>query len=97
MKEILQQVKEELERACNNPESADLDQCINQLQSALSQNGDKGTMIENCIQSLTQARNSIGALKNAGDDSAKNAFGEAFNALENAIDSYTNVNNDPLN
>ncbi len=94
MKEVLQQAREGLEKAYNHPESANLDHCINQLQSALNQNGDKGTMIENCIQALTQARNSVGALKNAGDDSSEGAFDEAFNALENAIESYSDVNND---
>lgn len=96
MKEILQQVKEEIEQAYDHPESVDLDRSISQLQSILEQYGDKGTMIENCIRSLTQAKNSIGALKNAGDVSSAAAFGQAFNALENAIKSYSDVNNDPF-
>jgi hypothetical protein len=94
MKEVLQQVKEELEKAYDHPESADLDRCIAQLQAAIDQNGDKGTMIEDCIRSLTQARNSIGALVNAGDVSSAGAFGEAFNALDQAIESYADTNND---
>jgi tryptophan synthase beta subunit len=94
VKEILQQVKEELERAYDHPESADLNQCIQQLQSAREQYGDKGTMIEDCIRSLTQARNSIVALEKAGDVSSAGAFGEAYNALDQAIESYTDTNND---
>jgi hypothetical protein len=57
MKEILQQVKEELETTFNNPESHDLDKSIQQLQAAKEQYGDKGTMIEDVIRSLTQAKN----------------------------------------
>lgn len=89
MKEILQQVKDQLEKAYDHPESFDLDQSIQQLQSALEQYGDKGTMIENVITALTQARNSKAALENAGDLSSSAAFGQAFNAIEHAIESYT--------
>ncbi|MBM7656277.1 hypothetical protein [Neobacillus cucumis] len=89
MKDVLQQVKEELEKAYDHPETANLDQCIAQLQQAVEQNGDKGTMIENCIRAVTQARNSMGALQNAGDVSSAGAFGEAYNALDQAIESYT--------
>ncbi|WP_394232213.1 hypothetical protein [Niallia oryzisoli] len=89
MKEILQQVKEQLEQAYDHPESCDLDHCIVQLQSALNQYGDKGTMIENAITALTQARNSKVALESAGDVSSSAAFGQAFNALEQAIESYS--------
>lgn len=97
MKELLQQVKKELEQAYDHPASADLDRCITQLQSAMQQYGDKGTMIENCIRSLTQARNAIGALENAGDISSAAAFGQAFNALEQAVESYTNASDNQLN
>lgn len=96
MKEILQQVKEELEKAYSNPESHDLDRCIEQLQSAKEQYGDKGTMIEDVIRSLTQARNAKVQLENAGDISSSAAFGEAHNALDQAIASYTRTNNDPF-
>lgn len=89
MKEILQQIKAELEQNYDHPESHDLDHCIQTLQSALEQNGDKGTMIQNVITALTQARNSKVALENAGDTSSAAAFGQAFNALEQAIESYT--------
>jgi predicted negative regulator of RcsB-dependent stress response len=89
MKDVLQQVKVELEKAYDHPESSNIDRCIAQLQQALEQNGDKGTMIENCIRAVTQARNSIGALQNAGDISSAGAFGEAYNALDQAIESYT--------
>jgi hypothetical protein len=89
MKEILKQVKEELERAYDNPQSNNLDQCLLQLQAAREQYGDKGSMIENCITAVTQARNAIGALENAGDISSAAAFGQAHNALDNAIESYS--------
>jgi hypothetical protein len=89
MKEILQEVKEELEKAYDQPESHDLDHSIQQLQSALEQNRDKGTMIKDVITALTQARNSKTALENAGDVSSAASFGQAFNALEHAIESYS--------
>jgi hypothetical protein len=89
MKETLQQVKEELQKVYDHPESNALDYCIQQLQSMLEQNGDKGTMIEDVITALTQARNSQIALKSAGDVSSSAAFGQAFNALEHAIESYS--------
>jgi hypothetical protein len=96
MKEILQQVKEELEKTFSNPESHNLDQCIAQLQSAKEQYGDKGTMIDDLIRSVTQARNAQVALRSAGDVPSSAAFGEAFNALEQAIESYRDTDNDPV-
>lgn len=93
MKEVLQQVKEELENAYDHPESHDLNNSIQQLQAAMERYGDKGTMIEDCITSLVQARNATVALKHAGDISSSEAFGQAHNALEQAIASYTDGNN----
>ncbi|KKK37408.1 hypothetical protein WQ57_14490 [Mesobacillus campisalis] len=96
MKEVLQQVKEELERAYNEPESHSLEQSIKKLQSALEQNGDRGTMIENAITSIIQAQHAMQQLRNAGDVSSAAAFGEAHNALDQAIKSYSHVDNDPV-
>jgi hypothetical protein len=96
MKEILQQVKEDLEMAYSNPGTSDLDQSIQQLQTAREQSGDKGTMLEDAITALTQAKNAIPALENAGDISSSAAFGQAFNALEQAFKSYVDVDNDPV-
>ena len=93
MKQILQQVKEELEKAYDNPQSNNLDQCLLQLQAAREEYGDKGNMIENCIKAVTQARNSIVALENAGDVSSGAAFGQAHNAIQNAIESYSGSDN----
>jgi hypothetical protein len=89
MIQILQQVQEELEKAYDHPQSNNLNQCLLQLQAAREQYGDKGNMIENCITAVTQARNAIVALENAGDVSSAAAFGQAYNALENAIESYS--------
>uniref|UniRef100_UPI0030C7B555 hypothetical protein n=1 Tax=Enterococcus faecium TaxID=1352 RepID=UPI0030C7B555 len=89
MKDMLQQAKEELEKAYDNPQSHELNKTIQQLQAAREQYGDKGTMIEDVIKSLTQARNAEPQLENAGDISASAAFGEAHNALDQAIKSYT--------
>jgi polyribonucleotide nucleotidyltransferase len=96
MKEILQQVKEELEKTFSHPESHNLDHCIKQLQAAKEQYGDKGTMLEDCIRSVEQAKNAQIQLEKAGDVSSSAAFGEAFNALEQAIESYTDPENDPI-
>lgn len=94
MKELLKQIKEEVIRAYDHPEKYDLTASINLLKDALNQYGDKGTMIENTITALTQANNSRIALKSAGDVSSSAAFGQAFNALEQAIETYSSHNND---
>ncbi|WP_075981245.1 hypothetical protein [Bacillus massilinigeriensis] len=96
MKEILQQVKEELERAYSHPDSTNLDESIQQLQNALKQYGDKGTMIQNLITAVTQANHSMAQMKNAQDFSPSIAFGQAHNALEQAIESYNETDNDPI-
>jgi hypothetical protein len=96
MKELLQQIKAEVERAYDHPASHDLSQCIVKLQAALEQHGDKGTMIENAITALTQANHSRIALESAGDVSSSAAFGQAFNALEHAIESYSDSDNNPM-
>lgn len=96
MKEILQQVKNQLEKAFDNSDGHGLEQSIQQLQSALEQSGDKGTMIENVIESLTNAKNATQQLQNAGDASASAAYGQAHNSLEQAIKSYSDTDNDPI-
>ncbi|MEZ0117487.1 MULTISPECIES: hypothetical protein [Heyndrickxia] len=97
MKEILEQVKEKLENAYNHPDSADLDACIRQLQDARQQYGDKGTMIEDAITAIEQAKHSLPEHRHAGTDSAAGAFGQAYNALEHAIESFSGTeNNDPF-
>ncbi|RHW42034.1 hypothetical protein D1B31_05165 [Neobacillus notoginsengisoli] len=96
MKEILQEVKAELENAFDHPERHSLDESIAKLQSALEQNGDKGTMIQDAITALTQAKNAAAELEHAGTESASSGFGEAFNALDQAIESYVVPNNDPF-
>lgn len=96
LKEILQQIKDDLEKAYSNPGSFDLDRSIQQLQSAKEQTGDKGTMLEDAITSLTQAKHAMPQLENAGDVASSAAFGEAFNALEHAMKSYVETDNDPV-
>ncbi|XTP56856.1 hypothetical protein Q5760_13865 [Niallia sp. Krafla_26] len=88
MKELLQQAKKELEKSYDHPDSTNLDRSIEILQQALESDGDKGTMIEDVITSLTQAKNAKVQLQQAGDVSSSAAFGQAFNALEQAIESY---------
>lgn len=96
MKKELQQVKETLEKAFESVDPQNLDQSIQELQSLREQYGDRGTMLEDTIRSLTQAKSAIPQLENAGDVSSSAAFGEAFNALQQAIKSYRESDNDPV-
>lgn len=96
MKKELLQVKETLEKAFESVDPQSLDQSIQELQSLREQYGDRGTMLEDTITSLTQAKNAIPQLENAGDVSSSAAFGEAFNALQQAIKSYRESDNDPV-
>ncbi|SEM19205.1 hypothetical protein SAMN05192533_101360 [Mesobacillus persicus] len=96
MKEILQQIKDDLEKCYSNPESFDLDRSIQQLQFAIGQNGDKGTTLEDTMTALTQAKHALPQLENAGDVASSAAFGQAFNALEHALKSYMDTDNDPV-
>jgi hypothetical protein len=88
VKEILEQVMQQLENAYNNPEAVDLDQAISQLQSAKEQYGDKGTMLEDAITALTQAKHSMAQMETAEDVGPSEAFGQAHNALEQAMKSF---------
>ncbi|MCM3584510.1 hypothetical protein M3182_01975 [Mesobacillus maritimus] len=96
MKETLQRIKESLVQAFDQPETVNLDQSIQQLQSFKEQYGDKGTMIEDTITALIQAKHATVQLQSAGDVSSSAAFGQAFNALEHAIKSFEQVDNDPV-
>jgi len=96
VKEILQQVKEDLEKAYSNPGNFDLNQSIQQLQAAREQSGDKGTILEDAITALTQAKHAMPALEKAGDVSSSAVFGQAFNALDHALKSYVDADNDPV-
>ncbi|MDQ0229020.1 hypothetical protein [Metabacillus malikii] len=96
MKEILEQAIKNVEKAYENPNTASLDDTIKQLQQAKEQYGDKGTMIEDAINSLIHAQHSIAHMETAKDFSPSAAFGQAHNALEQAINSYVNVDNDPM-
>lgn len=53
-------------------------------------------MIEDVIHAVTHARNARMELAEAGDESATNAFAEAYRALDQAIESYSDVDNDPV-
>ena len=96
MREVLQHVKDVLERAYDNPNEHDLDHCIRSLEEAKGSAGDKAQMIDDIIRAVTHARNAQDELENAGDISATNAFAEAHRAVEQAIASYANIDNDPI-
>ncbi|MFP7478509.1 hypothetical protein [Terribacillus saccharophilus] len=88
MKEILQQVKDNLERTFDHPDSNDLTSSIELLEKAIDQYGDKGTMLHDAIRSLTHAQHARNQLEHAGDISSSASFGEAYNAIEQALSSY---------
>jgi hypothetical protein len=96
MKEVLQHVKDVLERSFDNPNAHDLDHCIRELEQAKAAAGDKAKMIDDVIRAVTHARNAQNELANAGDVSATNAFAEAHRAVDQAIESYTDSDNDPF-
>lgn len=88
MKELLQHVKDMLEQSFDNPDAHDLDHCLRQLEQAKQAAGGKQHMIEDVIRAVTHARNAQEELSRAGDESATNAFAEAYRALDQAIESY---------
>lgn len=88
MKEILQQVKDNLERTFDHPDSNDLTSSIALLETAIAQYGDKGTMLQDAIRSLTHAQNAKNQLEYAGDISSSASFGQAYTAINQALSSY---------
>ena len=94
MKDILQQVIKKLENATTDPQA--LDSGIEQLQAAKEQYGDRGTMIENTITALIQAKHSLRQLESAKDASPYDSIAQAHNALEQAMKSCTEIDNDPI-
>ncbi|NNU84130.1 hypothetical protein ETC05_09890 [Geobacillus sp. BMUD] len=96
MKEVLQRVKEQLEQAFGEPRSTSLDGALHELAQLKANAGEKRQMIEDVIRAVTHARNARMELAEAGDESATNAFAEAYRALDQAIESYSDVDNDPV-
>ncbi|WP_027409982.1 hypothetical protein [Anoxybacteroides tepidamans] len=88
MKQVLQHVKDVLEQSFDNPNQHDLDHCLRELERAKQDAGDKRQMIEDVIRAVMHARNAQDELAQAGDESATNAFAEAYRALDQAIESY---------
>ncbi|BDG48591.1 hypothetical protein [Parageobacillus sp. KH3-4] len=96
MIEALRRVKEKLEQSFDQPGAYDLDQCLRELEQLKTAADDKQQMMEDVIRAVTHAKNAQAQLANAGDESAINAFAEAYRALDQAIESYSNVDNDPV-
>lgn len=96
MKEVLQRVKEQLEQAFDEPRSTSLDGALHELEQLKANAGEKRQMIEDVIRAVTHARNARVELAAAGDESATNAFAEAYRALDQVIESYSDVDNDPV-
>ncbi|KAF0996201.1 hypothetical protein [Geobacillus sp. TFV-3] len=96
MREVLQRVKEQLEQAFDEPRSTNLDGALHELEQLKASAGEKKQMIEDVIRAVTHARNARMELAEAGDESATNAFAEAYRALDQAIESYSDVDNDPV-
>jgi hypothetical protein len=89
MKEILQQAKEILEYTYDHPASDDLARCIEALEEAKETAGNKREMLDNVITSITQAHHAQRELEISGDISSSSAFGQAFRAIDQAIESYS--------
>jgi hypothetical protein len=89
MKEILQQAKETLEYTYDHPDANELARCIEGLEEAKETAGAKKEMLENVIRSIAQAHHAQRELEISGDASSSSAFGEAFNAIDQAIESYS--------
>lgn len=96
MIEALRRVKEKLEQSFDQPGAYDLDQCLRELEQLKTAADDKQQMMEDVIRAVTHAKNAQAQLANAGDESAINAFAEAYRALDQAIESYSNADNDPV-
>ncbi|RFU64492.1 hypothetical protein D0469_18200 [Peribacillus saganii] len=95
MKELLQQVKDILERSFENPNEQDLDFCLETLMKAKESAGEKQEMFENIINAVTHAKHAQAELEHAGTPSASAAYGQAYRALDKGIESYLETNNDP--
>lgn len=88
MREILVQVKENLERTFDQPGANDLTASIELLETAKDLYGDKGTLLQDMIRALAQANHAKNELNISGDISSSAAFGEAYNAVSHALSSY---------
>ncbi|AEH49110.1 hypothetical protein [Parageobacillus thermoglucosidasius] len=95
MIEALRRIKKKLEQSFDQPGAYDLEQCLRELEQ-LKEQGGKQQMMEDVIRAVTHAKNAQAQLANAGDESATNAFAEAYRALDQAIESYSNIDNDPV-
>jgi dipeptidase len=95
MKKQLEHIKSLLEESFEHPEAIDLDSCISELESLKETAGEKQTMIQDLINSLTHAKNSRQELQKEGTPSSSAAFGQAHRALEQAVASVSFADNDP--
>jgi hypothetical protein len=96
MKEILQQVKEVLERSFDHPNEQDLDYCLETLMQAKESAGEKETMFNDIINAVTHAKHAQAELEYAGTPASAAAYGQAFRALDQGIESYIDPDNDPI-
>jgi len=87
--------QKKLEQSFDQPGAYDLEQCLRELEQ-LKEQGGKQQMMEDVIRAVTHAKNAQAQLANAGDESATNAFAEAYRALDQVIESYSNIDNDPV-
>ncbi|GMN99637.1 hypothetical protein [Parageobacillus thermoglucosidasius] len=87
--------QKKLEQSFGQPGAYDLEQCLRELEQ-LKEQGGKQQMMEDVIRAVTHAKNAQAQLANAGDESATNAFAEAYRALDQVIESYSNIDNDPV-
>jgi hypothetical protein len=91
MIDTLQHVKDELEQALENPRAHDLDHCVNELLEAKQDAGENQKMMEDVLNAVTHAMHAQPRLQEDGTDiSSINAFKEAHNAVDQAIETISN-------
>lgn len=89
MIDTLKQVKNELSQAFDNPQSHNLDHCVNDLMEAKQDAGNKQEMMDDVLNAVTHAMHAQEQLENDSDISSINAFKEAHHAVDQAIESLS--------
>ncbi|WP_421385210.1 hypothetical protein ACOJQI_10745 [Bacillus salacetis] len=91
MIDTLKHVKNELEQALENPRNHALDHCVNELMEAKQGIGENQKMMDDVLNAVTHAMHAQPRLQEDGMDiSSINAFKEAHNAVDQAIDTLSN-------
>ncbi|RIW34644.1 hypothetical protein D3H55_09010 [Bacillus salacetis] len=90
MIDTLKHVKSELEQALANPSDHNLDHCVNELLKAKTNDGEHKKMMDDIVNSVTHVMHAQPRLREYGTNiSSNNAFKEAYNAVDQAIDTLS--------